>query len=214
VYRAGVATEPTTARRRTGRESSETRAQLVEVTERLMVREGYAAVTSRRVAIEAGVTGPLVHYYFPTLDDLFIAVLRRRAEQQAQRQERIMAGDEPLRALWRFHHDPRAAHFLTEFIALANHRKSIRGELAAVAERFRETEIAAIERAVADGRIDLGGVSPAAVHVLLATSSRGLVNEETIGMRTGHEEFGVLVEQLIARAERGAERRAERGGRA
>jgi AcrR family transcriptional regulator len=165
-----MAIKPTTARRRTGRESSETRAQLVEVTERLMVREGYAAVTSRRVAIEAGVTGPLVHYYFPTLDDLFIAVLRRRAEQQAQRQERIMAGDEPLRALWRFHHDPRAAHFLTEFIALANHRKSIRGELAAVAERFRETEIAAIERAVADGRIDLGGVSPAAVHVLLATS--------------------------------------------
>lgn len=192
------------APRRTGKESSETRAQLVAVTERLMVSHGYAAITSRRVAIEAGVTAPLVHYYFPSLDDLFIAVLRRRADEQIQRQARIMAGNEPLRALWTFHRDRKAAHFLTEFIGLANHRKSIRSELASYAERFREAEIAAIEEAVADGRIDLGGASPAAIHVLLATSSRGLVNEESIGMRTGHEEFGLLVEQLISRAEGGS----------
>jgi AcrR family transcriptional regulator len=198
-----VAKQSTTSRRRTGKESSETRALLVDRTERLMVREGYAAVTSRRVAIEAGVTAPLVHYYFPSLDDLFVAVLRRRAEQQLQRQARMLAGDEPLRALWNFHRDHRAAAFLTEFIGLANHRKSIRGELATYAERFREIEITAIEDAVADGRIDLGGASPAAVHVLLATSSRGLVNEETIGMHTGHEDFNALVEELITRAERG-----------
>jgi len=198
-----VAKPSTTARRRTGKESSETRSQLVDKTERLIVREGYAAVTSRRVAIEAGVTAPLVHYYFPSLDDLFVAVLRRRAEQQLERQARMLAGDEPLRALWNFHRDRKSAAFLTEFIGLANHRKSIRRELADYAERFRHIEIGAIEAAVTDGRIDLGGASPAAVHVLLATSSRGLVNEETIGMHTGHEEFYALVEDLIARAERG-----------
>jgi AcrR family transcriptional regulator len=192
-----------TTRRRTGSADSETRAQLVDVTERLMLKEGYAAVTSRRVAIDAGVTAPLVHYYFPALDDLFVAVLRRRADQQADRLERALAGDEPLRALWTFHRDRGAAAFLTEFIALANHRKSIRGELAAHAERFRRIEIAAIEAAVADGRIDLGGASPAAVHVLLATSSRGLVNEEAIGMHTGHEELAALVEDLVTRAEQG-----------
>jgi AcrR family transcriptional regulator len=194
--------KPTTSRR-TGSKSSATRSQLVDVTERLIVGEGYAAVTSRRVATEAGVTAPLVHYYFPSLDDLFIAVLRRRAEEQLQRQARVLAGDEPLRALWRFHKDRKAAVFLTEFIGLANHRKSIRGELAAYAERFRAIEIAAIEEAVADGRLDLGGASPAAVHVLLATSSRGLVNEEAIGMQTGHDEFDALVEALISRAEQG-----------
>ena len=192
--------------RRRGSEDSETRALLVDVTERLMVKEGYAAVTSRRVAIEAGVTAPLVHYYFPTLDDLFVAVLRRRAEEQIDRQAKLLAGDEPLRALWTFHRDRKAAHFLTEFIGLANHRKSIRGALAEHAERFRRIEIDAIEEAVADGRIDLGGASPAAVHVLLSTSSRGLVNEETIGMHTGHDDFDALVEALIDRAERGGAR--------
>jgi AcrR family transcriptional regulator len=173
---------------------------LIDQTERLMVREGYAAVTSRRVAIEAGVTAPLVHYYFPSLDDLFVAVLRRRAEQQLERQARLLATNEPLRGLWAFNTDRRAARFLTELIALANHRKSIRREIAAYAERFRAIELAALEEAVADRRIDLGGLSPAGVLVLLSTASRGLVNEESIGMRTGHEEVQVVVEQLLTRA--------------
>ena len=34
------------------------------------------------IAKDAGVTAALVHYYFGPLDDLFLAVLRRRAEQQ------------------------------------------------------------------------------------------------------------------------------------
>ena len=114
---------------------------------------------------------------------------------------RLTSGEEPLRALWAFNTDRKSARFLTEFIGLANHRKSIRGEISAYAERFRAIELAAIEAAVADGRIDLGGLSPAGILVLLSTSSRGLVNEEAIGMSTGHEEVHALVEQLLTRAE-------------
>ena len=176
---------------------------LLDVTERLMLSEGYAAVTSRRVAIEADVTPPLVHYYFPSLDDLFLAVLRRRSEEQFERQAKLLAAEEPLRALWAFNTDRQAARFLTEFMALANHRPSIRSEIAQRAERFRALELARLEEAVADGRIDLGGLSPAGVLVLLSTASRGLVNEETIGMSTGHHEVHQLVEHLLVRAERG-----------
>jgi TetR/AcrR family transcriptional regulator len=184
-----------------GTDDSKTRALLVDVTESLMLAEGYAAVSSRRVAKEAGVTPPLVHYYFRTLDDLFVAVLRRRAEQQLARQARLLASDEPLRALWRFNTDRRSARFLAEFMALANHRKSIRTEIAAYAERFRAIELEAIESAAAEGRIDLGGLSPAGVLVLLSASSRGIVNEEAIGMSTGHAEVHLLVEELLSRAE-------------
>src|SRR5256885_3631755 len=115
-WAVAVANQPKPTRRRTGSLDSKTRATLIDVTERLMLREGYAAVTSRRVAVEAEVTAPLVHYYFPTLDDLFVAVLRRRAEQQLTRQARLLAADEPLRALWSFNTDRKSARFLTEFI--------------------------------------------------------------------------------------------------
>src|SRR5439155_16543648 len=85
--------------RRTGTETSKTRATLLDVTERLMRNEGYAAVSSRRVASEAGVTGALVHYYFPTLDDLFLAVFRRGAERNLERHARALESPRPLRAL-------------------------------------------------------------------------------------------------------------------
>src|SRR5262245_30812380 len=93
------------APRRTGSETSETRAVLLDTVERVMLQDGYAAVSSRRIAKEAGVTPALVHYYFATLDDLFLAVLRRRADQQLERHQRFLASAQPLRALWAFSRD-------------------------------------------------------------------------------------------------------------
>ena len=66
--------------RRIGATDSQSRAQLLDAAEQLMLDEGYAAVTSRRVAARAGLKPQLVHYYFRTMDDLFIEVFRRRAE--------------------------------------------------------------------------------------------------------------------------------------
>ena len=64
-----------TAPRRMGTETSETRFLLLDITEQVMLQDGYAAVSSRRVAKDAGVAPALVHYYFGTLDDLFVAVM-------------------------------------------------------------------------------------------------------------------------------------------
>src|SRR4029453_5420413 len=122
--------------RRMGTETSETRFRLLDITEKVMIEDGYAAVSSRRIAKEAGVTPALVHYYFATLDDLFLEVLRRRAKQQLERQERFLSSDQPLRALWAFSRDQAGTGLLMELMALANHRKSIREELAESAEQF------------------------------------------------------------------------------
>ena len=54
------------------------RAIILDTTEKLMLEEGYAAISTRRVAKEAGLKPPLVHYYFPTTDDLFLATLSNR----------------------------------------------------------------------------------------------------------------------------------------
>ncbi len=76
------------ATRRLGTETSETRATLLDATEQLMLDSGYAAVSSRRVAAVAGVRPALVHYYFRTMDDLFLAAFQRRAEQAFADQQR------------------------------------------------------------------------------------------------------------------------------
>jgi AcrR family transcriptional regulator len=193
------------APRRRGTESSKTRFLLLRVTERLMLDEGYAAVTSRRVAAEAGVTPPLVHYYFPTLDDLFLALFRQRAEEQLERQARLLASDQPLHALWAFDNDPAAVAFTIEFMALANHRKSIRSEIASYAARFRDAQVEVVEAAVAGG-LDLGDVQPRAVVALLNQVARGLGMEAAVGMTVGHEEVTDLVTLCLDEVERETER--------
>ena len=61
------------------------RTRLLDATEEIMLHEGYATVSSRSVAAAAGTNPPSVHYHFPTLDDLFVAVLRRRADHNVRR---------------------------------------------------------------------------------------------------------------------------------
>src|SRR6186997_2569954 len=108
---------PTDERPPVGREA--TREALIEATAQIMIEEGYAAATSRRVAAKAGVKPALVHYYFPSMDDLFLAVLRDGAETNLQRQRQALADDEPLYALWRLN-STHGARLFMEFMGLAN----------------------------------------------------------------------------------------------
>src|SRR5215470_9049592 len=72
--------------RRIGAPDAKNRTVLLDAAERLMLEEGYAAVTSRRVAEKAGLKPQLVHYYFRTMGELYLAVFRRRADQGLEAQ--------------------------------------------------------------------------------------------------------------------------------
>ena len=71
------ASAPTGTPRRLGAPDAKNRTVLLDAAEQLMRDEGYAAVTSRRVAEKAGLKPQLVHYYFRTMDDLFLELYRR-----------------------------------------------------------------------------------------------------------------------------------------
>ena len=188
----------TTTARRLGAETSQTRARLLDAAEALMFDEGYAAVTSRRVAARAELKPQLVHYYFRTMDDLFLALYRRRAEQGLERQARALAGEQPLWALWDLSRDPRGTAVTMEFTALANHRKAIRAEITASAERYRAEQARGIASVFERYEIASDVPVPLACSVLLTAVSRFLVIEhETLGMSTGHDETVAYVEQLI-----------------
>ena len=70
-----------TSSRRVGAETSKTRDVLLDCVEKTMIEEGYASVTYRALASKAGVTPSLVQYYFPTLDDIFVAAIKRYSER-------------------------------------------------------------------------------------------------------------------------------------
>jgi AcrR family transcriptional regulator len=175
---------------------------LLDAAERLMLEEGYAAVSSRRVAAAAGLKPQLVHYYFRTMDDLFLEVFRRRAEQGLARLARALDSDQPFRALWREASDPRGAALTIEFAALANHRKVIRAEIARYANRFRESQAAGVAEALRrDGR-GAEPFPPIVLSLLLTSVSVVLVMEQTLGVSMGHDETIELIERYVDRLDR------------
>jgi len=190
-----------TSTRRIGTDDSKTRAALLDAAQQLMLEDGYAGVTSRRVAAKAGLKPQLVHYYFRTMDDLFLALFRRGADHNLERQTKALESTQPLRALWEFSSEPAGATLYMEFAALANHRPAIRAEVNEYAERFRRLQIDALSGVLDRAGVDTVAFAPAALLLILQSISRFLVMEQALGMSTGHAETLALVERLLARFE-------------
>ncbi|MCK8645184.1 TetR/AcrR family transcriptional regulator [Mycobacterium colombiense] len=171
---------------------------MIEATARIMREEGYAAATSRRVAAEAGVKQALVYYYFPTMDDLFVEVLRAGAETALARMRALLADDDPLHALWVMNSDSAVTTLNAEFMALANHRKAIGAELKAYAERVRDIETAAVTMVLRANHVDLEEYPPVAISMLIAQVARSLCNESAVGVTQGHDELRAFVERQMS----------------
>jgi len=188
-----------TAARRIGAESSATRALILDAAEKLIRDEGYASVSTRRVAACAGLKPSLVHYYFPTTDDLFLAVFRKGAEQSDLMIEQALASPDPLRALWQFFADPSRTAISIEFMAIANHRKSIRAHMLEHSEAMRARQTKALEKALGDRIDQLQGLEAEGLTVVLAGIGRALIMEGGLGVGSGHAKARAYVEALIDR---------------
>ncbi len=185
------------SKRRIGAEDSKSRTALLDATERIMLEEGYAAVSSRRIAQRADLKPQLVHYYFRTMDDLFLAAFRRRAEAGLAHLSRALDSVQPLRALWAFGDDPTSTALNMEFVALANHRKSIRSEIAHYAELFRAKQTEVLATVMEERGIDTERLPPVAIMTIMTSVSQILVLEEALGIASGHAEARALVARLL-----------------
>jgi AcrR family transcriptional regulator len=183
--------------RRVGGKDSRTRVKLLDAAEKLLLDEGYAAVTSRRVGREAGVGSQLVHYYFASMDDLFLEVFRRRAEEGFAQFERAIAARPTLRTIWKSLSAGPGSKFNLEFVALANHRKTIRAEMASYAERFRTMQMNAISTILAPRDALPDGMTPEVVLVAMAGIAQLIGLERALGISGGHEPTLAFVERHL-----------------
>lgn len=183
-------------KRRIGTEGSETRALIVEAAEQVIRDEGYAAASTRRVAAYAGLKPSLVHYYFPTTEDLFLAVFKRGAEQSDALIEGALTSDDPVRALWHFFIDSSRTTLSLEFVAMANHRKNIRAQIAKHSDDMRSRQAAVLQQLVGD-RLESVGFTAEGLSLLMAAIGRALVMEQTLGVLSGHKDAREFVENCI-----------------
>jgi AcrR family transcriptional regulator len=189
------------AARRTTEEDSATYTALLDAAQALMIEEGYAAVTTRRVADRAGVNKALVFYYFGTMDELFLALFRRGAQRSLEREADALSGPQPLWTLWERAYDRTSSDLTTELIALANHRKALHAEIAIYSAKFREIQLARIEAALDSYGVDKDDWPVAAVVVILAGISRFLLMEQSSAVTLGHAETVAVVERFLRSVE-------------
>ena len=186
------------ATRRVGAQTSTTRDHLLDCVEQLMIDEGYAAVTYRRVATKAGVTSGLVQYYFPALDDLFVNAIRRATDRNLRRLAKLLeSATDPLRVLWDYSRNEAAAALMMEFMALGNHRKSIRSEIADATNRVRNVQLDALVEHWRERGNDDADPSPAAMLFLMTGLPKMIQLEEGFGITAAHAEGVALVEHYL-----------------
>ncbi len=189
------------ATRRVGTELSATRTVILDTTERLMIEEGYAAVSTRRVAAVAGLKPALVHYYFVTTDDLFLATYRRAADRYFERLAAATESSRPVAAMWELSMNPTRTTLAVEFLALANHRKSIGAEIARNIQRTRELHAELLSRLPRSPSNDPKICPPISVSFLIAAITRTLVMEDALGLSSGHAETQAFVNWWIKHSE-------------
>ncbi len=186
--------------RRNGRDSADTRTAILNAAYKIMREEGYAAVSSRRVAEEAGLKSQLVHYHFGTMDNLFLALFRRTEEDYLAQHVRAITSDNPVRNLWKLSLDADV-ELVVEFIALAVHRKAIGAELARANDLVRVVHTAAIAKAMEKAGGVIGEVPPEVVAFLIAAITRTMVTEQALGSSSVHPAVRAFVERQLDRLE-------------
>jgi AcrR family transcriptional regulator len=187
-----------------GLESSATRTALVDTTERLIREQGFAAITSRIIAAEAGLKPQLIHYYFKGMDDLYIEVFRRGADADLERLRAALDSNKPLQAMWKLSTDPKSARFATEFITMANHNDAVRAEIGRYAKKRRELQVEIVTRHLA-ARGQKPRIPPVVTAMVIESVARGRLLESALGLSLGHAELDGIVKTYLRVLENGGD---------
>jgi AcrR family transcriptional regulator len=185
--------------RKSGKRSS--RDKLLTAAATLMRESGYAAVTSRRLAAKAGLKPQLVHYYFRTMDDLFLALFEEVSAGLVERQNAVLKSKKPLRELWKMIADPKNMTLAYEFVALANHRKVVRAEITTVLDKIRQGQIEIVTQVLAQKGIKEFPWTPAFTTVLFNCLARGVALDNSLGVKRGHTEALATIDHYLTQLE-------------
>src|SRR5687767_14318185 len=126
----------------------------LDAAERLLVEVGHAGISTRRLAAEAGANQGLVHYYFGSIDEVFVQVLERFTDRLIARQREMYGSDasfiDKWRTAWRFQEEDLKAGYSKiwmELQALSWNRADLRPCVERVNAEWRGVLREAYERA-------------------------------------------------------------------
>lgn len=172
----------------------------LDAAERLLVEIGYAGITTRRLAEEAGANHGLVHYYFGSMENLLVRVLERFTARLTARQRELYATELPFVEKWRtamrylVEEDVAYEKIWLELQAMAWNRPELQERVAAVDAEWR----AVLTDAFAEPRERYGIDMPLEALVSLVTTfNLGMMIERRAGVETGHRELLAWIDRWL-----------------
>ena len=192
-----VASQPSTR--------AETEDAFLDAAERLLIEVGYSGISTRRLAEEAGANHGLVHYYFGSMENLFVRVLERFTESLIARQREMygrtdISGAEKWRTAMGYLESDLAAGYpkiWLELQALGWNRPDIAERVAQVNSEWRAVLTDAFDRIMGEYGVDREQFPLAAVVSLVLTFNEGIMVERLSGISTGHRDLLEMVERWL-----------------
>ena len=191
---------------------------LLDAAERLLVEEGHAAITTRKLAERAGVNHGLVHYYFGSMEEVMVQVLERFTARLIERQRAMYSSSRPFlekwRTAWGFQEEDLASGYSKiwlELQAMAWNRPEMRARVQQVNEEWRRVLTEAFGPALREYGVD--ALSLEAAVSLVMTMGQGYALERLSNIKKGHAALLSEIESLMksrARRARPARSRKER----
>ena len=178
---------------------------LLDAAERLLFEVGYAGVTTRRVAEEAGVKHGLVHYYFGSMEELLTQTLERLAQRLAAALEEHYANpDLPFAEKWRIVSQnwieqpaSRFPKILLELTAMSWNHPELRQRISAVYTRFRVIFERYFGEAMREYDLDESRFPLKVVAAAAGTFQLGIIVEGLSEFHEGHQELVSWVQSWL-----------------
>ena len=206
IQRSGTRAE------RRDRATADTRAAILAAARECLLADGYANLSTRRVAESAEVPLSQIHYHFGSKLQLILAVLAAENERLLERQRAMFDVPEPLWVRWELACDFLDTDVASGYVRILQEMIAAGWSDAEVAASVRDMVggwyglLADVARREQEQGADLGGFTPDEVAALMATPFLGAeelilrgVTETTLPIRSALRKVGVILRQISER---------------
>lgn len=201
--------EPPTRAERRDRATADTRGRIIAAARGLLLADGYANLSTRRVAELAEVPLSQIHYHYGSKQGLILAVLEAETAQLLERQREMFDTPEPLWVRWDRACDYLDADLNSGYVRILQEMIAAGWSDPQVAAAVRQLlggwyqVLADVARAERGRGHDLGPFTPEEVAALMGTPFLGAeelillgVTESTLPIRSALRKVGSILRQI------------------
>jgi AcrR family transcriptional regulator len=184
----------------------DTATKILEAARRRLLADGYAAMSTRKVAEEAGVPLSQIHYHFGSKEELILSLLRKENDRLLGRQAEMFAMEIPLWARWEqacdYFDDDIASGYvrvLHEMTAAGWSSEALGEEMRQIWDGWGGLLLGVAKESERKG-VSLGGLTPEEVVALVSASFVGAeamillgYESERVPLRAALRKIGDLI---------------------